>query len=278
MPKEVDEVMEDHLPNGHGYQVPDPDEGLRERPRYEDKDYDNSEVEQSPYPTLNNNTKEAMLSIEAVVRRFKQQKNQAGEAKTYFRKNYVQNKSEIKHQSKRRYTRVKNNPQFKRRNKKYKDTPEKFKRKPPGFRSQSERSEDYRKRQQRKLKNKPTSPVTKTAMIAQDILQGIRPSIEKDALSMRVGKPKTRGGVSHYTVDSTSGNSYRVSVSLTGVDIHMSCDCPFWQWQGPEHWASTEDYLYGSPRGTASKPIVKDPNSEHRLCKHAVAVLNRITR
>jgi hypothetical protein len=100
----------------------------------------------------------------------------------------------------------------------------------------------------------------------------------QDALTMRVGKPKTRGGVSHYNVDSSSGKTYRVMVSLEDTDVHISCDCPFWQWQGPEHWAVVNRYLYGKPVGTASKPVVKDPNSEHRLCKHAVAVLNRLSR
>ena len=60
------------------------------------------------------------------------------------------------------------------------------------------------------------------------------------------------------------------------VDIKVSCSCPFWQWQGPEHHAKTGDYLYGSPAGTASKPSVKDPDGKHAACKHVLAVFNHM--
>lgn len=271
MPKALDSDRERRLiPNGRGYQIPDPDEGLREHPRYNDKDYDTSDVEWSPYPTLNNNTKEAAMAIEAVVRRFRQQKNQAGEAKMYSRKNYTENKADIKHQSKMRYTRIKNKPDFQKRRKLYKQKPEKFERRPPGFKSPSQRSKDWRKKQKRSL--------TKVAMSTEDILQGIKPSIVQDALTMKVGKPRIRDGVSQYSVDSPSGKTYRVHVSMDGENVHLSCDCPFWQWQGPEHWAVVNGYLYGKPVGTASRPVFKDPNSEHRVCKHAVAVFNRLSR
>jgi len=53
--------------------------------------------------------------------------------------------------------------------------------------------------------------------------------------------------------------------------VKVSCSCPFWQWQGPEHHAKTGDYLFGSPRGTAAKPDVKDPGGKHGACKHVLA-------
>lgn len=56
------------------------------------------------------------------------------------------------------------------------------------------------------------------------------------------------------------------------AELHMTCSCPFWRWQGPEHWGKTEDYLYGKPRGTASFPKIRDPNHEKGACKHAYAV------
>ncbi len=60
------------------------------------------------------------------------------------------------------------------------------------------------------------------------------------------------------------------------VDIKVSCSCPFWQWQGPEHHAKVGDYLYGSPAGTASKPTTKDPDGKHAACKHVLAVFNHM--
>lgn len=61
------------------------------------------------------------------------------------------------------------------------------------------------------------------------------------------------------------------------MDVFVSCSCPYWQWQGPEHWAVTKGYLYGSPRGTATKPDLKDPSGQHGACKHVLAVLHRVS-
>jgi len=67
------------------------------------------------------------------------------------------------------------------------------------------------------------------------------------------------------------------NVSKLGrMDLEVSCSCPFWQWQGPEHWAKFGNYLYGSPRGTASKPSIKDPTSIHKVCKHVAATLDMV--
>jgi len=60
------------------------------------------------------------------------------------------------------------------------------------------------------------------------------------------------------------------------LDVYVSCSCPFWRWQGPEHWAKSSGYLYGKPVGTASKPDIKDPTGTHGACKHVLAVLAKI--
>ena len=65
-------------------------------------------------------------------------------------------------------------------------------------------------------------------------------------------------------------------LAMGKVDVQVSCSCPFWRWQGPEHFARQGDYLYGNPVGTASKPVVKDPEGKNWLCKHAVAVLRKV--
>jgi hypothetical protein len=63
---------------------------------------------------------------------------------------------------------------------------------------------------------------------------------------------------------------------LEKADVHLACECAFWKWQGPEHWAKQGDYLYGKPRGTASVPVIRDPPGTHRLCKHVQAVVSHM--
>lgn len=59
--------------------------------------------------------------------------------------------------------------------------------------------------------------------------------------------------------------------SLNKAMLKVSCNCGFFRWQGPEHWAKKEGYLYGKQEGTASKPDIKDPKGTHRVCKHIIA-------
>lgn len=62
------------------------------------------------------------------------------------------------------------------------------------------------------------------------------------------------------------------------ADIFVSCSCPYWQWQGPEHWANTKGYLFGKPNGTATAPDSKDPKGEHGACKHVLAVFGHVLK
>lgn len=59
--------------------------------------------------------------------------------------------------------------------------------------------------------------------------------------------------------------------SLSKASVRVSCNCGFFRWQGPEHWAKKEGYLYGQQEGSASKPVLKDPKGKHRVCKHIIA-------
>lgn len=61
--------------------------------------------------------------------------------------------------------------------------------------------------------------------------------------------------------------------ALAKMALKVSCSCPYFRWQGPEHWAKTNGYLYGRPVGTASKPVIKDPKDQHWVCKHVYAIL-----
>lgn len=90
-----------------------------------------------------------------------------------------------------------------------------------------------------------------------------------------------------FDVPSSTGSPYRVrlkmlpkgrTMALSRMDLLVSCSCPYWRWQGPEHWAKVDGYLYGKPRGTAAKPTEKDPNGTHRACKHVLAVLNKAAK
>lgn len=60
---------------------------------------------------------------------------------------------------------------------------------------------------------------------------------------------------------------------LSKMDVEFTCSCPGWRWLGPEHHAKREVYLDGSPRGTASVPVIRDPEGINRVCKHVAAVL-----
>jgi hypothetical protein len=81
-----------------------------------------------------------------------------------------------------------------------------------------------------------------------------------------------------FTFSVDCGNVPRtVQASLSDIDdVAMICDCPFWQWNGPEHNAQVNSYLLGQPYGTAGPPDVRDPNREYAMCKHAYAVLRKL--
>lgn len=66
--------------------------------------------------------------------------------------------------------------------------------------------------------------------------------------------------------------------NLNKLNLRIACNCPFWQWQGPEHWAKRGGYLLGRPRGSAADPRVRDPKHVHPVCKHVYAVLKQSER
>jgi hypothetical protein len=81
-----------------------------------------------------------------------------------------------------------------------------------------------------------------------------------------------------YTFSVHCGNvPHMVRAVLSEIDeITMTCDCPFWRWNGPEFHAKTHKFLLGKPRGTAEPPDIRDPDREHWLCKHAYSVLKHL--
>ena len=125
-----------------------------------------------------------------------------------------------------------------------------------------------------------------TAKKISEILAGLDPLV----VSRSVGLPTRKRRVDKrniwlYDVTGLEG-TYRVRIkavpkskaikTLAASDVLISCSCPYWRWQGPEHWAKLDGYLYGRPRGTASNPVVRDPRGTHHICKHALVVLNKV--
>lgn len=81
-----------------------------------------------------------------------------------------------------------------------------------------------------------------------------------------------------YTFSVDSGNGpHAVRAILSELDeVTMTCDCPFWRWNGPEFHAKNHGFILGKPRGTAGPPDVRDPDRKHWLCKHAYSVLRHL--
>jgi hypothetical protein len=81
-----------------------------------------------------------------------------------------------------------------------------------------------------------------------------------------------------YTFSVDAGHGAKtVQASLSDIDdVALSCNCPFWRYNGPEFNAKTNRFMLGQPYGTASPPNVRDPERQYWLCKHAYAVLKRL--
>ncbi len=60
---------------------------------------------------------------------------------------------------------------------------------------------------------------------------------------------------------------------LAKMDLKLTCSCPAWRWLGSEHHAKQDGYLEGKAQGTASVPLIRDPQGRNRVCKHVAAAL-----
>ena len=135
-------------------------------------------------------------------------------------------------------------------------------------------------------KNYQNRDIKKFATRIPEIQQRCTDELHQKArqIPVKLKRTDTRNAMWHFAVKGSKG-IYTVKVkalkkgnirSMAKADVLVSCSCPFWQWQGPEHHAKVGDYLYGRPRGTASVPDIKDPTNEHGACKHILAVFNHI--
>lgn len=116
----------------------------------------------------------------------------------------------------------------------------------------------------------------KRSALKEQILRGLDDKLIERAQSISAVtdnfEEKLSEGEITFKVD-----KYEVKVSAQGerdnLDLHLTCSCDYWVYQGPEFHAKNEDYLLGSPRGSAERPEKRDPNGSHKVCKHVYSVL-----
>jgi hypothetical protein len=117
-----------------------------------------------------------------------------------------------------------------------------------------------------------------------EVVSGLNPDFAQRAKSCGVTMKRVDTGNMRWLFSVNCGNGPKVVklkafraanvVRLGKMDVDVACSCPAWQWLGPEHHAQREDYIDGSPRGTASVPVIRDPAGINRVCKHVAAVLS----
>ena len=114
----------------------------------------------------------------------------------------------------------------------------------------------------------------RTSAPLQDILDNLHPDIIEKAKEVKdlvsQFKSKIEDEPKKYKV-----GDYDVTVDAKGDDLRVSCTCKYWIYQGPQYHAKKNDYLYGTTKGTATKPKKKDPDGTHKICKHIYAVLEK---
>jgi hypothetical protein len=125
---------------------------------------------------------------------------------------------------------------------------------------------------------------TRTAATIGDLLSNTGPEVHKRSLNVtpKLKRADPRRGIWTFEVTGSTGKLYKVWVkgkkkgnvrNLDKAQIQCTCTCPFWRWQGPEHWGKKNKFLYQRPRGTASDPVIRDPREQHWACKHVLAAL-----
>jgi len=148
--------------------------------------------------------------------------------------------------------------------------------------------------------NEPTSPVYDTeydtcselpngqektaAANVEEILSNCGLQLKGRAQDVSYGRKRlSPSGLSTWVASGSRGEKYTIRIkpirkdkrikAVAKLPIQVSCSCPYFRWQGPEHWAKKHGYLYGRQVGTASTPNIKDPKGRHWACKHVIAVL-----
>ena len=91
-----------------------------------------------------------------------------------------------------------------------------------------------------------------------------------------IWKWKAAGSKGTYTVTIRGVRKGNIK-SLQKAPVLVNCTCPYFRWWGPEHWAKADKYQYKTrsvkPQGTATFPVMRDPNHVKPVCKHLVAAM-----
>ena len=118
----------------------------------------------------------------------------------------------------------------------------------------------------------------------EDILSNCGLQLKGRAQDVSYGRKRlSPSGMSTWVASGSRGERYTIKIkpirkdkrikAFAKVPIQVSCSCPYFRWQGPEHWAKKHGFLHGRQVGTASTPNIKDPKGRHWACKHVIAVL-----
>jgi hypothetical protein len=129
----------------------------------------------------------------------------------------------------------------------------------------------------------------KQAAMIQEIVNRTAPDVAKRAKGVRLTLQRAdpTNGMWTFKAAGSEGKDYLVRIkaekkgTITDVNklqVRVSCTCDFFRFQGPEHHAKNNDYLYGKPRGTATSPKEKDPSGKHWACKHVLAALTKVSK
>jgi len=109
------------------------------------------------------------------------------------------------------------------------------------------------------------------AKTIESLLAGTSRKVLERASALSV--KESQGGV---FLVSGGKDTHTVKTQRQGVDIKVSCSCNAWVFQGSEYYAHERDYLLGTPRGNLAPPTKRDKQGINLLCKHAVAVFQKI--
>lgn len=123
----------------------------------------------------------------------------------------------------------------------------------------------------------------KVAATMSELLSATAPDVVKRGKGIKpsLKRADPAKGMWTFTVLGSKGEAYTVKVKavppnktvkkVEKAQVQVSCSCDFFRWQGPEHYAVKGGFLYGKPRGTATRPSEKDPSGGNLCCKHIIA-------
>lgn len=133
---------------------------------------------------------------------------------------------------------------------------------------------------------RPVLAGVRVSATLDEIVSGLNPDIQQKAKACNVTLKRADVPNLRWIFAVNCGNGPKVvrmkasrrgnTVAFPKLDLHVACSCPAWQWQGPEHHATSGDYQdpKTSLQGTASVPVIRDPEGVNLVCKHVAAAIS----